>query len=154
MTTPQKPQDRKPKSTAKAARTAPKPSEVIDAEMEQEALRRELLADMPALRAPHRFRLGHRNAFTNLTLDAAKSGAFDGNGDGDGMLEFDMSNPADIERYQKFADFIASVDTWAETIAEDPEAYAAWSEGKTEETFVALYMQYRDALGKSSDSES
>ena len=146
MTTPKKPQDRQSK--------APKPSEVADAELDAQALREELLGDMPALREPYRFRLGQRNAFTNLTLDAAKTGAFDGNGDGEGMLEFDMSKPEDIERYQKFASFIASVDTWAETIAEDPAAYAAWAEGKTEEHFVALYMLYRDALGKSSSSES
>lgn len=154
MTTPQKPQDRKPKSTAKAARSTPKPTDVIDAEAESRALREELLGDMPALRAPHRFRLGHRNAFTNLTLDAAKSGAFDGNGDGDGMLEFDMTKPEDIERYQKFAAFVESIDEWAESIAEDAEGYALWSEGKTEEHFVALYMHYRDELGKSRSSES
>ena len=147
MTTPKKPQDRRPKG-------APKPSEIVDAEQEQQELRRELLADMPELRPAYRFRLAHKNAFTNLTLDAAKTGAFDGNGDGDGMLEFDMTKPEDIERYQKFADFIASVDTWAETIADDPEAYAKWAEGKNEEVFVALYIEYRDALGKSSTSES
>ena len=150
MTTPTKPQDRKTPARSKA----PKPSEVIEAEQNAEALRRELLGDMPPLREPHRFRLGHRNAFTNLTLDAAKSGAFDGNGDGEGMLEFDMTKPEDIERYQKFAAFVESIDEWAETIAEDKDAYAAWSEGKTEEHFVALYMHYRDELGKSRSSES
>lgn len=150
MTTPTKPQDRKPRAKA----TAPKPTDVIDAEQEAQALREELLADMPPLRAPNRFRLGHRNSFTNLTLDAAKSGAFDGNGDGDGMLEFDMTKPEDIERYQKFAAFVESVDDWAETIADDKDAYAEWAEGKTEEHFIALYMWYRDELGKSRSSAS
>jgi hypothetical protein len=153
-TTPAKPQDRKAPARSKAAAKTPKPSEVVDAEQEAAELRAELLGDMPVLRPPHRFRLGHRNAFTNLTLDAAKSGAFDGNGDGDGMLEFDLTKPGDIERYQKFADFVASVDDWAETIAEDKDAYAEWSEGKTEEHFIALYMHYRDELGKSRSSES
>lgn len=152
MTTPTKPEDRKPAARAKS--TAPKPSDIVDAEQEAEELRKELLGDMPDLRPPHRFRLGHRNAFTNLTLDAAKSGAFDGNGDGDGMLEFDMEKPEDIERYQKFAAFVESIDAWAETIAEDAGAYALWSEGKTEEHFVALYMHYRDELGKSRSSAS
>lgn len=150
MATPKKPEDRKPSAKA----TAPKPTEVLDAELEAKALREELLADMPPLRQPHRFRLGHKYAFENLTLEAAKSGAFDGNGDGDGMLEFDMKKPEDIERYQKFAAFVASIDDWAESIADDDDAYAEWSEGKTEEHFIALYMFYRDELGKSRSSES
>ncbi|RBO73537.1 hypothetical protein [Microbacterium sp. H6] len=149
-TTPAKPQDRK----APARSKAPKPSEVLDAEQEAAELRAELLGDMPALRAPHRFRLGHKNDFENLTLDAAKSGAFDGNGDGDGMLEFDTSKPEDIERFQKFKAFVVSIDTWAESIAEDKEAYAEWAEGKTEEHFMALFIYYRDELGKSRSSAS
>jgi hypothetical protein len=144
MTTAKKtPQDKKPKATEK-------PSELIDAELEQKELREELLAGLPALRPARRFRLGHRNAFTNLTLDAVKSGAFEG----DGALEFDMSNKEDIERLQKLNDFVASIDEWAETIADDPDEYAAWSEGKTQEVFMALYTTYRDELGESSSSAS
>lgn len=139
--TPKKPQDHK----------APKPSEVIEADDEQRELREELLAELPALRPARRFRLSHRNAFTNLTLDAAKSGAFD---EGDGQLEFDPKNPEDIDRLQKLNAFVASIDEWAESIADDPDAYALWAEGKTQEHFVALYVQYRDALGESSSSES
>lgn len=141
MTTPKKPQDRK----------APKPSEVIEADDEQRELREELLADLPALRPARRFRLSHRNAFTNLTLDAAKSGAFD---EGDGQLEFDPKKPGDIERLQKLNAFVESIDTWAEGIAENPDEYAQWAEGKTQEHFIALYVQYRDDLGESSSSES
>ena len=150
MTTPRKPTDRKPSTKA----TAPKPTDVIDAEQEAKALREELLGDMPPLRHPSRFRLGHTNDFTNLTLDAAKSGAFDGNGNGDGMLEFDMTKPEDIERYQKFAAFVASIDLWAETIADDKDAYAEWAEGKEPDHFLSLYMYYRDELGKSRSSAS
>lgn len=144
MTTPKKtPQDRKPKAAAT-------PSEVLDAELEQKELREQLLADLPVLRPAARFRLGHRNAFTNLTLDAAKSGAFDG----DGALEFDTSKPEDIERLQKLNRFMESIDEWAESIAENPAEYAVWAEGKTQEHFMALYITYRDALGESSSSES
>lgn len=139
-TTPKTPQDHK----------APKPSEVIESDDEQRELREQLLADLPALRPARRFRLGHRNTFTNLTLDAAKSGAFDG----DGALEFDASKPEDIERLQKLNAFVESIDEWAEGIADDPEAYALWSEGKTQEHFIALYVHYREALGESSSSES
>ncbi|MFF7293228.1 hypothetical protein ACFY9N_11925 [Microbacterium sp. NPDC008134] len=149
-TTPSKPQDRK----APARSKAPKPSDVVDAEQEAAALREELLGDMPPLRAPNRFRLGHRNDFENLTLDAAKSGAFDGNGDGDGMLEFDTSKPEDIERFQKFKAFVVSIDAWAESIADDKDAYAEWAVGKTEEHFMALFIYYRDELGKSRSSAS
>lgn len=140
--TPKKPQDRK----APVA----KPSEIVESEQEQRELREQLLAELPPLRPAKRFRLGHRNAFTNLTLDAAKSGAFDG----DGALEFDPSKKDDIERLQKLNTFVESIDVWAESIAENVEAYIAWSEGKTQEHFLALYVQYRDALGESSSSES
>lgn len=141
--TPKTPQDRKTKT--------PKPSEVVDANMEQEELRRELLADMPALRPAYRFRLGHRNDFMNLSLDALKSGAFEGNGE----LEFDPENkPEDIDRLQKLNNFVASIDTWAEGIAEDPAAYAEWAEGKTQEHFMALFVEYREALGESGSSAS
>lgn len=137
-----KPQDRKPK----AAKPEPKPSEIIEAEQEQQELFDEILKDLPTLRPAARFRLRHRNAFTNLTLDAAKSGAFDA--ETDGMLEFDPSKPEDIERLQKLNAFVESIDAWAESIAEDAAAYVEWSEGKTQEHFMALYVTYRDALGE------
>ena len=139
MTTPKTPQDRKPKA-----------SEIVDAEQEQKELREALLSDMPALRPAYRFRLAHRNDFQNLSLEALKSGAFEG----DGALEFDQSKPGDIERLQKLNAFVVSIDQWAETIAEDPAAYAVWAEGKTQEHFMALFVQYRDALGESNSSES
>lgn len=141
-TSPKAPQDHKPK--------APKPSEAIDAQMERDALYEELLGDMPALLPPVRFRISHRHDFDNLSLEAAKSKAFDG----DGELEFDMNKPEDIERFQALRRFVASIDLWAERIAEDPVAYAKWSEGKTEEHFMALFRKYQDALGESSSSES
>ncbi|WP_136057239.1 hypothetical protein [Microbacterium sp. K24] len=144
-----KPQDRKPKATAKVA---PKPSEVVDAELEQAELFAELLADLPPMRPATRFRVRHRNDFANLVLDAAKSGAFAG--EDSGPLEFDSAKPEDIERLQKLNEFVACIDEWAETIADDPEAYAEWSEGKTHDHFMALYITYRDALGESKSSAS
>lgn len=143
MTTPKKPAPKKPQDHQK-------PSEVIDEDLEQRELREKLLADLPALRLARRFRLGHRNAFTNLMLDAAKSGAFDS----DDVLEFDASKPEDIERLQKLNSFVESIDEWAESIADDPAAYALWSEGKTQEHFIALFVHYREALGESSSSAS
>lgn len=126
----------------------PKPSEIIDQEQEAAELRKELLADMPALRPARRFRLGHRNAFHDLSLEALKSGAFEGD------MEFNMDKPEDIERFQNLQKFVVSIDEWAESIADDPEAYALWSEGKTEEHFLALFAEYKDALGESQRSAS
>lgn len=132
------------------AKKAPKPSETVDAQIERDDLAEELLSELPELRPAYRFRLAHRNAFQNLSLDALKSGAFDG----EGALEFDLSKPEDIERFQKLQKFVESIDEWAESIAIDPAAYAAWSEGKTEEHFMALFVSYRDALGESKSSAS
>lgn len=126
----------------------PKPSEIIDQEQEAAELRKELLADMPPLRPARRFRLGHRNAFHNLSLEALKSRAFDGD------MEFNMDKPEDIERFQNLQKFVESIDEWAESIADDPEAYTLWSEGKTEEHFLALFAEYKDALGESQRSAS
>lgn len=140
MTTPKTPK----KSTPKVA----KPSEIVDDSIELDEIRKELLADLPALRPAHRFRLAHRNAFADLTLNAIKSGAFEG----DGALEFDTNNPEDIERLQKLQAFVASIDEWAESIAEDKDAYIAWAEGKTEEHFMALFRTYQVELGESQRS--
>lgn len=144
MTTPKTPQDRKVKAVKEST-----PSEIIDAEQDAAELREKLLADMPALRPARRFRLAHRNAFHNLSLEAIKSGAFDGDD-----LDFDTETPEGIERYQKFQEFIVSIDEWAESIADDPAAYATWSEGKDEETFMALFFEYKAALGESKRSEN
>lgn len=119
------------------------PSEQVDAKIAAEELRKELLADMPALRPAHRFRLAHRNAFHNLSLEAMKSGAFARDD-----MEYDLTKPEDIEAFQKLQSFVASIDTWAESIAEDVDAYTLWSEGKTEEHFMALFVEYQEALGE------
>ncbi|MDQ1113931.1 hypothetical protein QE418_003379 [Microbacterium testaceum] len=129
--------------------TTPSESESIDARLEAEELRAELLADMPALRPAHKFRIRHRNAFQNVSLEAIKSGAFDRDN-----LSYDLNDPKDIEAFQALQEFIATIDEWAESIAEDPDAYAAWSEGKDEETFMAIYVEYRRALGESRGSAS
>lgn len=134
--------------TAKKAPVT-KPSEKIDADQEAREIRQELLADMPSLRPARRFRLAHRNAFHNLSLEALKSGAFDGED-----MEFNTDNPADIERFQKLQKFVESIDAWAESIADDQVAYAEWAEGKEEEHFLALFAEYKDALGESKRSAS
>lgn len=140
-----KPADRKPRATAMTAEQ--KPSEQVDAIIEAEEVRAELLADLPALRPARRFRLGHRNRFHDLTLEAAKSGAFDRED-----MDYDLTKPEDIEDFQKLQRFVESIDEWAESIADDPEEYALWSEGKTEEHFMALYVQYKADLGESRGS--
>ncbi|MDY0984578.1 hypothetical protein SOM10_11790 [Microbacterium sp. CFBP9023] len=145
----------KPRATKAAAKPAAKPaeekaeltpSELIELEQEQKELRRELLAELPTLRPAITFRMRHRNDFQNLLLDAAKSGAFDE--DTDGPLVFDETSKDDIERLQKLNEFIACIDEWAEGIADDPAAYDKWSQGKTHDHFMALFMEYRDALGE------
>ncbi len=125
------------------------PAEAEEARLEAAELRAELLADMPPLRPAHRFRLRHRNDFQNVSLEAMKSGAFDRED-----MSFDLSKPADIEAFQKLQEFVVTIDEWAESIAEDADAYAEWSEGKDEETFMALYVEYRNALGESRGSAS
>lgn len=129
--------------------TAPTPSEAADMALEREELRRELLADMPPLRPAHRFRLAHRNAFHNLSLEAMKSGAFDRE-----SMDYDLTKPKDIEDFQKLQAFVESIDAWAESIAEDPLAYDEWSQGKDEETFMALFATYQADLGESNGSAS
>ncbi|MFJ4173411.1 hypothetical protein [Microbacterium sp. NPDC089696] len=167
--TPTTPQDRRSpaaktaaKTSSKKASAAPKPdeattpelsaSEQLEREQEQKELREQLLADLPTLRPAITFRMRHRNDFNNLLLDAAKSGAFDE--DTEGPLEFDNSRVEDIERLQKLNEFIARIDEWAETIAENPAEYDAWSQGKTHDHFMAIFVEYRDALGESLSSAS
>lgn len=121
----------------------PTPSEDVDARAELEELEKELLGDMPSLRPAHRFRLSHRNRFRDLMLEAQKSGAFDRP-----SLDYDLTKPEDIEDYQKLAAFIESIDTWAESIADDPDAFAKWAEGKTEEHYMTIFRVYQAALGE------
>lgn len=135
--------------TTPSTNDTPKPTEIIDAEIEQEEKIAELLADLPPLIEPHRFRIAHRHAFDDLILEAQKSGAFERDD-----MDYDFTVAEDIEDYQKLAKFIASIDTWAESIARDKDAYVAWSEGKREDTFLALFQHYKKALGESSGSES
>ncbi|GAA2577300.1 hypothetical protein [Microbacterium binotii] len=127
----------------------PTPAEIDDAKREQDELNASLLVGLPELRPAHRFRLAHRNAFHNLLLDATASGAFDRP-----ELDFDLTNPDDIAAFKKLQSFVESIDEWAESIAEDVVAYTEWSEGKTEDTFIALFNTYREALGESTSSAS
>lgn len=153
----QKTTTRKPRATAAAdvetetvdapEAAEPTPSDQVDAILEAEENRAKLLEGLPAMRPARRFRLGHRNRFHDLLLEAQKSGAFDRDD-----MEYDLNVPEDIEDFQKLQKFIESIDEWAETIADDPGDYAAWSEGKTEAHFMALFAQYKADLGESSGS--
>ncbi|MDY0829136.1 hypothetical protein SK224_08355 [Microbacterium sp. BG28] len=127
----------------------PTAAEIAEAKRAQDEINAELLAGMPELRPAHRFRLAHRNAFHNLLLDATASGAFDRP-----ELDFDLADPDDIAAFKKLQKFVESIDVWAESIAVDASDYAEWSEGKTEDTFIALFNVYREALGESTGSES
>lgn len=128
--------------------SAPTPSESVDEQLDQDALRAELLADMPELLPAHRLRARARAGFDRLMLHATVGKVFRK----DGMLSFNLSKPADVERYDAFLEFVSQIDEWAETIAIDPEAYADWSAGKDGEVFMALFMEYQRALGESRGS--
>lgn len=128
--------------------SAPTPSETVDEQLDQDALRAELLADLPELLPAHRLRARARAGFDRLIMHATVGNVFRK----DGMLSFDLNKPADVERYDAFLEFVAEIDEWAETIAIDPEAYADWSAGKDGEVFMALFMEYQRALGESRGS--
>lgn len=127
----------------------PTPSEDVDDRIELEELEQEFLSDLPKLLPAHRFRISQRHAFQDLVLEAMKEKVFDRE-----AMDYDMDKPEDIEAFQKFQRFVASIDLWAETIAINPTDYAAWSEGKTEEHFVVLFRVYKAALGESNSSGS
>ena len=124
------------------------PSELVDERLDQDALRAELLGDMPELTPAYRLRARQRAGFDRLKMRATVGGVFSG----DGMLTFDLTKPKDVDRYDAFLEFVAEIDEWAESIAVDPDAYAEWSAGKGGEHFMAIFMDYQVALGESRGS--
>lgn len=138
-----------------AAKTTPKaeekltPSENVDAQIEAEETEKDLLEGLPQLLPAHRFRARHRADFNNIRMNILKEKLLDGVEEGDEVGEDDP-----VGRYQDLMELAASVDEWAETIAEDPTAYAEWAAGKDFNVFMALYVKYQRELGESTRSEN
>ena len=98
----------------------------------------ELLADMPALRPAHQLRVRHRNRILRIAL---KFMPFMPEG---GEFEIDIKNPKTAD----LLDIFGEVDDFAESIAEDPDAYATWAQGASYEQFSAILSRYSRAVGE------
>lgn len=106
---------------------------------ERELAEEDLLADMPALREPHRLRVRHRNRILRVALHAS------------GLdIEAATSEDADPEAQIALLELLADVDEFAESIAVDKEAYAAWSESKSDkyDVFMAILNRYAVISGE------
>lgn len=104
----------------------------------------ELLADMPALREPHRLRLRHRNRFMRLLIQA----------EADGIIGADADEMADPEKMAKILDLLTEIDEFAQSIAVDQQAYEEWSikHASDYEVFMAILSRYASAVGESNGS--
>lgn len=107
--------------------------------LEQEAL----LVDLPALREPHRLRVRHTNRLLRIIAEIQPF-MKDEDGDEDSDESVDFNDP----RVKATLDMTEKIDEFAESIAVDPDAYIAWSEGKKPRHFMALLNRYSEALGK------
>lgn len=132
---PKAPQDRKPKS-----------EEIHDAKLADA----ELLADMPALKPSHRLRLRERNKLMTLLIDSGLLEGADENGD----VDVDLSTEEGRSKVKNMLATAAAVDDFAESIADDPAAYATWAEGKDVDHFMAILGLYMSAVGESGGSTS
>lgn len=108
-----------------------------DTDLEQETL----LLDMPRLKSPERLRIGEKNVLMNLVLDSDLMNRLS---DTDGEMTPEETRSA--------LSLIAGVDEFAESIAENRDAYVKWAEGKDYDVFVAILTRYTSALGKSESS--
>lgn len=135
---PKKPQDRKSKA-----------EDILEAEIERE----DLLAGMPALKPPTKLRLAQRNRLSILLMDSGLADLDEGE-DPDADEDFDPRNPAHREKIKDLLGIAAGIDEFAESIALDPVAYAAWAEGKDADVFLAILAVYQSAVGESSGSAS
>jgi hypothetical protein len=113
----------------------------------------ELLADLPELKAPGRLRIGESNRIMKLMVRVRDLIPDDADQGEDGSASFDLKSLAD-EDFDKLLDMLDGVDKFAESIALDPAAYVAWSEGKGIEHQMALLNRYSSAVGESSSSAS
>lgn len=142
-----KPRGRAPQDHKKAAgETA--------ADVENDAARDELLADMPALTPPNRLRPRARAALRAILIDATAKGLFEKNEDGEVVIDTHEGRitPEEAEKVKNFDLLAVEVDEFAESIAVDADAYAEWSAGKGPEFGFAILARYQDALGESTGS--
>lgn len=138
--------------TAKSAKvTAPVDEDVVKGELmtDAEAQREEqlemedLLADMPAILSTRRFRLRHKNQLKEIAnryqadiVKARELAAED--------------KPLTAEIGLRLEAMAGEVDMFAQTIAEDAEAYENWAIEKSDDVsvFVALLTKLMGALGE------
>ncbi|MFD5864355.1 hypothetical protein ACFWGP_05350 [Agromyces sp. NPDC127015] len=134
------------KPTAKPGRQ-PADRKTTAAELhEAELANEELLVDMPTLKPPHQLRIREKNRVYKLLFS---SGFISDTGDI--TITDDKSV---LEQLPSMLDMAADVDDFAESIAVDKQAYAAWSEGKDFDVFFAILNRYASAVGESTSSAS
>lgn len=112
---------------------------------ERQAVRDELLEDMPALIEPHELRMSDRARLDEILLDADAEGAFEDVAEGD---ELDPDDKRDYDRIKAFNRLAARVDQFAESIAKDPAAYSKWSGGKRHNHMFAILARYQEGVGE------
>lgn len=132
---PKAPQDRKPKS-----------QDIHDEKLAQA----DLLVDLPTLKPPHRLRLRQRNKLMGILLDSGLLDDTDENGD----VDVDLSTEEGRSKVKNLMATAAAVDDFAESIADNPEEYELWAEGKQIDHFMAILGVYMSAAGESDGSTS
>lgn len=127
------------KTTEKAEVAQPTAEELHDDQLELE----ELLADLPAMRAPERLRIRHKNSLKAIGLRHA---------DNLEALSVARENDTDVPMEVKLGllELTADMDDFAESIAIDKTAYEEWSIANSDNVpvFVALLNKYMGALGE------
>ena len=116
----------------------------LDKELDSE----ELLADLPELRAPHQLRLRHRNRLILLVAKAHDRGLFKSPEEAEKAKA--SGTLGDVAEIEVMLDLLAEVDEFAESIAVDPEAYAAWATKNSDnmEPFMAILSRYAVSVGE------
>lgn len=114
-----------------ANKTQSKQDEVLEVE--------DLLKDVPDLKPAERFRQRERSRILGLSLKLEPYL--------NGAGEVDLSNN---DAARAMLDYLADADEFFESIAVDPDAYVAWSEGlsNSEQVFTALLNKYQVRLGE------
>lgn len=130
------------KTVTKKAATEKVAEPEVSAEdiLENELRTEELLADLPELRPPHRLRLRHRNQIILVVARAEESGAIDAI----------SSGSTSLSSFTPVMNMLAEIDEFAESIAEDKEAYAEWAEKNATnyDAFLAIMNRYSRAVGE------
>lgn len=130
-----KPSDRKPSTTA--------------AQREQRQEENAVLKGMPKLLPPTELRLRQRNEVTLLLARLSQLA------DEDGTINIDTADMAS-PRVKALLDLLAEADEFAESIAEDPEAYRKWAVAKSTsyQQFATIITRYGRAVGESISSSN